>query len=244
MPEASAPSATVFWVSTARPSRQAHEAALTSRGFRVAWADSLAPLKSLAALTPPELVILDLQGNSSDPYPIVRRLRRLLPPRDLPVVVLSGRPAGADEERRALSGGADDCLADPVIPEVLCARVEAAIGTYRQFARPRPRSRSVLRSKDGRLILNLAAGECLIQEGPRYEDKRLTRKEFSVLALLLRKSPRIARWSDFRAAGWHTWRLGDESRTLVQHVMRLRVKLGELGRRIETVPGAGYRWNG
>ena len=235
--------AIVCWVGVERKRRKNHLAVLAGQGYHVAWADSLAALNALAGRLPLDLVVLDMGGLAADPWRLLRRLRRVPATRELPVVFLSGLPAGDLEAGRALEDGAD-CLAEPVVPEVLAARVDAAIATFRQFSRPRTWSRGALRSKDGRLILNLAAASCCVQEGLDYEERTLTRKEFGVLALLLRRAPRTVCWRDFFARGWRPARLKEGSRTLVQHVMRLRGKLGALGCRIETVPGAGYRWNG
>ena len=72
---------------------------------------------------------------------------------------------------------------------------------------------------------------------------RLTRKEFGLLAALVRAAGRVATRQQLLDAVWGYEYYGD-TRTLDVHIRRLRQKLGACGDCIETVVGVGYRFVG
>ncbi len=199
-------------------------------------------LRLLARSNDLDLIVADLDFLRVDPYRLVQGIRRDPRTQALPILFLSS-PGGGTEAAAALRAGADDHLFKPVEPSLLAARLDAALGSARQFARPEPWAPHVLRSRDGRLVLNAKDFRCQVQTGLEYEDRKLTKRQFEVLLLLLRRANRVVSWKDFYAKGWKPRRLQGRSRTLVQHVMRVRQALGPLGARLETVAGIGYRWN-
>jgi len=69
----------------------------------------------------------------------------------------------------------------------------------------------------------------------------LTRREFDLLAFLVHHQGRVLSREELLRKVWGYDYLG-ETRTVDVHVRRLRVKLGEAGRAIETVMGAGYKF--
>jgi len=78
-----------------------------------------------------DLILLDVDAGSGDPFALLRRLRSL--PSPTPVILLSD--GGGEEERvRALSLGADDYLARPLGPCELCARIRARARAGRRLA--------------------------------------------------------------------------------------------------------------
>jgi DNA-binding response OmpR family regulator len=173
--------------------------------------------------------------------PLIRAIRRSPRRRGIPVLLLSSS-ASSEEVAEALRAGADDCLGKPIPADVLAERLSAALRTTRQFSRPEPWARHLLKTRDGRLILNLRDYRCQVQEGAEYREIRLTRRQFQVLAALMKHPNRVVRWQELFSKGWQPGKLQAGSRTLVQHVMRLRQLLGQLGRQLETVAGVGYRW--
>ena len=68
----------------------------------------------------------------------------------------------------------------------------------------------------------------------------LTPREFELLAFLARHPGRVLSREELLRKVWGYDYLG-ETRTVDVHVRRLRVKLGETHRVIETVTGAGYK---
>ena len=75
------------------------------------------------------------------------------------------------------------------------------------------------------------------------EQVKLTRKEFELLAYLIKNVGRVASRQQLLDNVWGYSYFGD-TRTLDVHIRRLRQKLGECGGCIETVVGVGYRFIG
>jgi len=212
---------------------------MTGRAWEARFCEGLADFFKTAASARVDALIADLGHLSLDARRVVRRVRSNPKTRALPIIFLADAGAIPAE---LLASGADDCLLKPVDSELLAAHVETALSTVRHFSGPESWGQEVLRSRDGRVILNVKGFRCQVQFGLEYEDCRLTRKQLQVLALLMRKPNHVVKWRDFMARGWKPSRLQSASRTLVQHVMRLRQVLGPLGERIETIAGVGYRW--
>jgi DNA-binding response OmpR family regulator len=91
------------------------------------------------------------------------------------------------------------------------------------------------------LALDLRSRRCLLRQDGAYIDVPLTKRQMDTLTALLRRPNRPVSWSALYRRGWHPSKLRRRSRTLVQHVLSLRRKLGAAGTRIEAVPGFGYR---
>jgi len=70
---------------------------------------------------------------------------------------------------------------------------------------------------------------------------RLTRREFELLRYLVQNKNRVVSRDRLLERVWGYERLV-ETRSVDVHVGRLRSKLGEAGRQIETVVGLGYRF--
>jgi DNA-binding response OmpR family regulator len=70
---------------------------------------------------------------------------------------------------------------------------------------------------------------------------RLTRREFELLRYLVQNKNRVVSRDRLLERVWGYDRLV-ETRSVDVHVGRLRSKLGEAGRQIETVVGLGYRF--
>ena len=189
-----------------------------------------------ALADPPDLVVLDLMLPGLDGLEVCRRLRALAP---VPVIMLTAR---GDESDRVvgLELGADDYMAKPFSPKELVARVRAVLRRARGPLAPTPAGQPLV-FEDGDLRVDVTAHEATI----RNEVVALTAREFELLAFLMRH-PRQA--FDREQLLSHVWgtRYGDTS-TITVHVRRLREKVEpdpSHPRRIATVWGIGYRWEG
>ena len=147
----------------------------------------------------------------------------------LPVLMLTAR-AGVRDRVEGLSRGADDYLVKPFAVEELLARLEALLR--------RAGKRKVLRR--GPLLLDLERMEARLEGNPLP----LTRREFALLAYLAERPGRVCTREELLEAVWGPDYLGTP-RTVDQHVLQLREKLGEdpkAPRFLETVRGVGYRF--
>ena len=144
------------------------------------------------------------------------------------LLMLTARDAPGDRIA-GLDAGADDYLVKPFDFGELLARVRAL------QRRPRNVDGPVLTR--GQLALDPVRRTVLLRGDP----VSLTATEYSILELLMRRSPAVV---DRKAIAEHAWR--DETQPLGSNAIdvqlsRLRAKIPNAGVRIVTVRGAGYR---
>ncbi len=193
---------------------------LEAEGFVVRWIKNGDEARN-ADLDVLSLVILDLMLPGTYGMDLLKIYRDRS---DVPVLILSARNETADKVR-GLKLGADDYVTKPFWPEELVARVTA------RLRRPILSRGDVLTVGPFQIDTGARTAEI---EGERLE---LTPSEYDILATLARRPDNaITRTALVEAA----LDLGSE-RTLDVHVSRLRKKLGDRGKHIETVWGIGYR---
>ncbi len=214
--------------------------AVEALGIRLLPAPDRAGLRKLILGVPADVLLIS-SARIPNPARAFPALRRLYGRRRLSIIALTVPQDTADTAARMLAAGADDVLPAPPDAALLAARIEAALRTVEQLAVPANWPRRVLRTADGEIALDVDALRCLVREEGRYREVLLTRKQLSALAALLRAGGRPVRWPDLFRRGWRPGKLRRRSRTLVQHVLALRRKLGAAGRRIVAVPGVGYQ---
>lgn len=196
---------------------QGHSVDVASDGIK-AWE------KSQAA--PFDAIVLDVMLPGIDGLTVAKRLRASGD--RVPILMLTARDSVPDIVR-GLDVGADDYLTKPFSFEVLAARL-------RVMARHKAgESRPVLRVAD--LTLNTETHEVHRGRKPLF----LTRTEFLILELLMRRAGRVVSRDNLRDAGWGVVR-DVESNTLEVFISQLRSKTeaGGARRLIHTVRGFGY----
>lgn len=213
--------------------------ALEAAGIRVMAVPDRASLRKLALASPADALIVSM-GAVATPARALPALRRLYGRKGLAIIVLTP-DEHQGEHSRLLTAGADDALPASCDPLLLAARLETALRNVEQFAAPSSWPRGVLRTADAEIAVDLRAHRCLVREAEAYREVLLTRKQLAALTALLRASGRPVAWEQFFRKGWRPGKLRRRSRTLVQHVLALRRKLGAAGARIKSVPGFGYR---
>jgi two-component system KDP operon response regulator KdpE len=179
-----------------------------------------------------DLVVLDLGLPDVDGHEVLRSLREWS---HVPVVVLSVR-AGEAEKVRALDEGANDYVTKPFGIQELMARVRGLLRTGGAAEDAAPRF------DDGHLRIDLARR--LVTAGG--EAVHLTRKEYGLLALLVRHAGRVVTQQQLLRELWGPGH--DEDTHYLRIVVgKIRQKLGEdrsLPRYLQTEPGVGYRFAG
>ncbi len=161
---------------------------------------------------------------------LLKRVRERPETRTKPVILVSGRH---DEVDRVLAFelGADDFVPKPYSPRELALRLRAVLRrSQAQLDEP------IDRFQIDRLSIDIPGHEVTV-------DGRvvgLTALEFKLLIDLARHRGFVRSREALLEAVWH--HAGTlETRTVDTHIKRLREKLGEVGRQIETVRGVGYR---
>ncbi|MFJ6784741.1 response regulator [Streptomyces yangpuensis] len=175
-----------------------------------------------------DLVLLDLGLPDRDGIEVCRELRAR---GSVPVIAVTARGGGLDRIR-GLRSGADDYVVKPFNAAELLARIEAVLrrSTPRRVGEDRPITA-------GSLEINLGRREVTLDGQP----VPLTRKEFDVLAVLVRADGAAVPRDRILVEVWQTTYDG-MSRTLDVHMANLRGKLGHAGSVVRTVRGVGYRF--
>lgn len=177
----------------------------------------------------PDAVLLDLNLPGMDGLEVCRQLRRRPATSRVPILMITAR-VGEGERVTGLDEGADDYVTKPFSIKEVLARLRAVL------RRTTGEEAEVL--EDGALRLDLASREVHV-EGTAVT---LTRKEFDLLADLLRHRGRVLTRERLLERVWG-YDYPGETRTVDVHVRRLRQKLGApVEARIETVVGVGYRY--
>ncbi|HTW06252.1 MAG TPA: response regulator transcription factor [Acidimicrobiales bacterium] len=202
--------------------------ALPSKGHEVVTAATGEQGISQAAMTAPDVVVLDLGLPDIDGLAVCRRIRQW---DDVPIIVLS---ATGSEDRKvaALDEGADDYMTKPFGMAELEARIRAAL----RHSRPTPSGPLASALAVGPLALDLVHCEAHLGR----ELVELTAKEFELLSFLARHAGKLCTHQMILAEVWGSG-YAKEAQYLHAYVHRLRQKLGPgAGVSIRTAPGIGY----
>jgi len=178
----------------------------------------------------PDLVLLDLNLPGVDGVEVCRQLRARKTTLTMPIIMLTARVA--EEDRIAgLDLGADDYITKPFSVKEVLARVRALLRRARTpLDQPRVLTAGILEVDEARRTVTVDGTEVT-----------LTRKEFDLLADLLRHPGRVASRDQLLHRVWGYDHAGT-TRTVDVHVRQLRKKLGPVvADYIETVVGVGYR---
>jgi len=209
--------------------------ALRRAGFEALVTGTAAGALALADSEDPDLVMLDLALPDGDGRDVCRELRRRS---DVPIVMLTARGTEMDKIV-GLELGADDYVVKPFSAAEVISRIRAVL---RRSAPRDDGARAELRKPVG-------VGELEIDPASRIarfrgEELELSRKEFDLLAMLMRNAGRVVTREDLMSEVWDTNWFGS-TKTLDVHVGWLRRKLEDDPTDptyIETVRGVGFRF--
>ncbi|NMC34885.1 MAG: response regulator transcription factor [Veillonellaceae bacterium] len=199
---------------------------LVKRGYTVCEAEDSHQAMTRFQTEAVDLVLLDLVLPGLSGVDVCAWMRTRS---DVPIIVLSAR---SEEELKvaALDAGADDYVTKPFGQEELLARVRAFL--RRSYSEPNIPETKV---RIGELHIDLEARRVSIGE----EDLRLTRTEYAILAVLAQHVDAIVTHDELIVQVWGPEYRGS-NHYLHNYLGRLRKKLGEYGKHLETVPGRGY----
>jgi len=175
-----------------------------------------------------DIALVDVNLPDIDGLSLVHQLRD--EGNDTPLILLSVR-AEAHEQALGLRLGGDDYIAKPFNPEVLLARIQAVLRRSSGSARAVERSRNDV-VEIPPVLIDLTARQ-VFKSGAVV---RLAPMEYSVLEFLAANRGRAVSREEIMLQVWGTDR--GVSRTLAEHVSRLRRKLGDT--LIVTQSGYGY----
>jgi two-component system phosphate regulon response regulator PhoB len=176
----------------------------------------------------PDLILLDLMLPDMDGMEICKILKQKKAMKNIPVIMVTAK---AEEVDRivGLELGADDYVVKPFSTRELVLRVK---GVLKRTKAPKEEKKVL---KHGELALDTDAHRVSLGR----QEIELTLTEFKLLSELLLNRGRVRSRETLLNNVWgYTFEGYD--RTVDTHVQRLRRKLGNYGKIIETVRGIGY----
>jgi DNA-binding response OmpR family regulator len=203
---------------------------LTREGYQVLQASDGVTALNLAREHKPDLVLLDIMLPELDGLTVCRTLRHEM---DVPIVLLTAR-SGEVDRIVGLDSGADDYIVKPFSIGELLARLRAALR--------RGRREPMTKLEAGDLVLDLV-GHRVFRAGHALN---FAPKEFDLLAELMRHKGAVLTRDLLLQRVWG-FDFGGDTRTVDVHIRWLREKIEEdpaNPKRIETVRGLGYRFEG
>lgn len=210
--------------------RKLLDIALRAQGHGVELADSGQAGLDALAVKGADMVVLDMGLPDRDGLDVLRELRQWS---QVPVIVLTVR-SGEAEKVAALDAGANDYVTKPFGVQELMARIRVLLRSQAAQGGAAPVF------DDGHLRIDLSRREVSVGG----EAVALSRKEYALLALLVRHAGRVVTQPQLLRELWGPTHQ-DDTHYLRILVGKLRQKLGDdaaAPRWIATEPGVGLRF--
>ncbi|MBQ9430876.1 MAG: response regulator transcription factor [Kiritimatiellae bacterium] len=211
--------------------RNGIETTLASEGYEVLGCKDGNEALEAFARRQPDLLLLDVMMPNKSGYDVCVEIRRINP--TLPIIFLTAKSSEADIVI-GLGLGADDFIAKPFRLRELLARVASALrrSQLSSTVMPAPGIFCIGEAKiDARRFLVFA---------PDKPEQSLTIRELGLLRTLAEHPGEVMTRDALLNKVWGLDYSGT-NRTLDQHIMQIRRKLGSSGNLIETLRGVGYR---
>lgn len=177
----------------------------------------------------PHVILMDQMMPGKSGTDLIKELRSSLRFSETPVMMLTGLD-GEAEKVAALEMGADDYVTKPFSVKEVLARVQALVRRSQAAHKTQQKTMAI---QD--LVVDLIAHRVTLQG----REIALTLTEFKILVELMRQSGQVLTRDRLRERALGNLNVTD--RTIDVHMASLRKKLEEMGEKIETVRGVGYR---
>jgi two-component system phosphate regulon response regulator PhoB len=216
------------------PARRALAAELRLAGFETRFVESGRDLLRTVPTWRPRLVLLELHLSDLGGIEVVRRLKKDPLTAQVPLVMMALRAEEVDRVQ-AFTVGVDDFVSKPLRVREIALRCQAILRRVDGGSRRQEEAElasGVLRVDPGAHRVHVAGREV-----------HLTHLELRLLITLMRRHERVQSRERLLQDVW-SMTADVTTRTVDTHIRRLRRKLGEAGRYVETVRGVGYRFVG
>lgn len=204
--------------------------ALTKEGFDVQGYDSPKQFWQGMSQELPELILLDIMLPEEDGLSVLNQLKSHGKTERIPVIMLTAKSSEFDKVT-GLDLGADDYVSKPFGTMELMSRVRAVLRRFEKTNVQRSYTLGALYVDPQKHIITVSG-----------EEIPLSYKEYLLLLVLLEAEGNVVTRSKLLASVWGEYYT--ESRTLDVHIRKLRIKLGDAGKMIQTVKGIGYKLGG
>ncbi len=175
----------------------------------------------------PDLVLLDVMMPGYDGWTVCREIRR---ESSVPIMMLTAKGEEIDQ-LFAYDLGVDEYITKPFSPKILVAKIKALLRrTQKEETEQIAAADGVSIDQDARQV---------VLDGKNID---LSPTEYKLLTYLVTNAGKALSRRQILNKVWNYDYYGD-LRTVDTHINRLRIKLGDKGRYIQTVRGYGYRYD-
>jgi len=177
-----------------------------------------------------DLCILDIMLPEQDGFSLAKDIRKV--DQNIPIIFLTAKSMSEDKIKGFLSG-ADDYITKPFSPREVVLRVRSvlkrSVADFQKEITAKIEAKGVIIDIDRRQV--------------NYKGKSidLTATEFDLLSILAKAPGRVFTRNLLMDMVWGQDYYGVD-RTVDTHMSRLRRKLGDGGKNLQTVHGIGYRF--
>lgn len=181
-----------------------------------------------------DLIILDIMLPGISGFDICKQIRA---EQNIPILLVSAKSEEIDKIR-GLGLGADDYVTKPFSPSELVARVKAHLSRYDRLSGQQPKKQILL-------IHGISIDQSSRKVQVKGKDIPFTTKEFDLLVFFVTHPNQVLSKDQLYERIWGMDSAADVS-TITVHVRKLREKIEQNPaepERLETVWGAGYRFN-
>lgn len=175
----------------------------------------------------PDLVLLDVMMPGYDGWTVCREIRR---ESSVPIMMLTAKGEEIDQ-LFAYDLGVDEYITKPFSPKILVAKIKTLLRrTQKEATELASAADGVSIDRDARQV---------VLDGKNID---LSPTEYKLLSYLAANAGKALSRRQILNQVWNYDYYGD-LRTVDTHINRLRIKLGDKGKYIQTVRGYGYRYD-
>ena len=211
--------------------RKTLEYNISREGYHVVGASSLLEAKSQIESDSFSLILLDLMLPDGSGLDLCREIKSDKEKSSVPIIILTAK----DDEVDKVVGfelGADDYVTKPFSVRELILRMKAVL------KRGEKKSDNVeVQRQFGQLSIDTESHEVFVDNN----EITLTALEFKLLCQLVDRRGRVQSRDQLLSDVWG-YTAEVTTRTVDTHIKRLRVKLGSMGKYVQTIRGVGYKF--
>ena len=211
--------------------RKTLEYNISREGYEVISASSLSEGREKLESASFTLLLLDLMLPDGSGLDLCRELKQDKSLSSMPVIILTAK----DDEVDKVVGfelGADDYVTKPFSVRELILRVKAVLKRGE-----RKSDNMEVQRQFGELKIDVDSHEVFVND----EQVSLTALEFKLLRQLVDRRGRVQSRDQLLSDVWG-YSSDVTTRTVDTHIKRLREKLGDMGKYVQTIRGVGYKF--
>ena len=211
--------------------RKTLEYNISREGYEVTCASSLSEGRQKLESASFTLLLLDLMLPDGSGLDLCRELKQDKSLSSMPVIILTAK----DDEVDKVVGfelGADDYVTKPFSVRELILRVKAVLKRGE-----RKSDNMEVQRQFGELKIDVDSHEVFVND----DQVSLTALEFKLLRQLVDRRGRVQSRDQLLSDVWG-YSSDVTTRTVDTHIKRLREKLGDMGKYVQTIRGVGYKF--